>query len=98
MPSAIFLKRKSVSLYQPNANNKGQFCYLRLFLGIENVSSRPLLRVEGGRGGTYIKNWKRWAILPRKKKLEKWPIFDQNHGLTPLEKSQFFDCLNVLFL
>ena len=25
-----------------------------------------------------------------KKKMEKWPFFDQNHGLTPLEKSQFF--------
>ena len=24
--------------------------------------------------------------------------FDQNHGLTPLEKSQFFDFLNFLFL
>ena len=33
-----------------------------------------------------------------KKKLVKWPIFDQNHGLTPLEKCQFFDLLNFLFL
>ena len=33
-----------------------------------------------------------------KKKLEKWPFFDQNHGLTPLEKCQFFDFLNFLFL
>ena len=32
-----------------------------------------------------------------KKRLEKWPFFDQNYGLTPLEKSQFFDFLNVLF-
>ena len=30
--------------------------------------------------------------------MEKWPIFDENHGLTPLEKSQFFDDLNFLFL
>ena len=30
--------------------------------------------------------------------MEKWPIFDQNHGLTPLEKSQFSDFLNFLFL
>ena len=29
--------------------------------------------------------------------MEKWPFFDQNHGLTPLEKSQFFDFLNFLF-
>ena len=29
--------------------------------------------------------------------MKKWPIFDQNHGLTPLEKSQFFDFLNFFF-
>ena len=39
-----------------------------------------------------------WAILPKKKKFEKWPFFEQNHGLTPLEKCQFFDFLNFLFL
>ena len=33
-----------------------------------------------------------------KKKVEKWPFLDQNHGLTPLEKCQFFDFLNFLFL
>ena len=30
--------------------------------------------------------------------MEKWPIFGENHGLTPLEKSQFFDFLNFLVL
>ena len=30
--------------------------------------------------------------------LEKWPVLDQNHGLTPLENLQFFDILNFLFL
>ena len=33
-----------------------------------------------------------------KKKLEKWPFEEQNHGLTPLEKCQLFDYLNFLFL
>ena len=33
-----------------------------------------------------------------KKKLEKWPFLDQNYRLTPLEKFQFFDFLNFLFL
>ena len=32
------------------------------------------------------------------KMLEKWPYLNQNHGLTPLEKLQFFDILNFLFL
>ena len=30
--------------------------------------------------------------------MEKWPIFHQNHGLTPWEKSQFLDFFNFLFL
>ena len=38
------------------------------------------------------------AYITFKKKIEKWPIFDQNHELTPLEKWQFFDFLNFLFL
>ena len=38
-----------------------------------------------------------WPIFP-KKSFEKWPLFDQNHRLTPLEKSHFFDFLNFLFL
>ena len=33
-----------------------------------------------------------------KKKMEKWPIFDLNHGLAPFEKCQFFDFLNFFFL
>ena len=32
------------------------------------------------------------------KKLYKWPFLDQNHGLTPLQKCQFFAFLIFLFL
>ena len=45
-----------------------------------------------------LENTLSWPILPKKKDMEKWPFFDQNYGLTPLEKSQFFDFLNLLFL
>ena len=38
------------------------------------------------------------GLYQLKKKLEKWPFFDQNHELTPLEKFPFLDCLKVLFL
>ena len=34
----------------------------------------------------------------KKKKLEKCPFLDQKHGLTPLEKCQFFDSLDLQFL
>ena len=38
------------------------------------------------------------AYIAKKKKLEKWPFLDQNHGLTPLEKCQFFDFFIFSFL
>ena len=34
----------------------------------------------------------------KKKKLEKAPFLDQNHGLIPLKKCQFFEFLKFLFL
>ena len=36
--------------------------------------------------------------IAKNKKVEKWLILDQNHGLTPLEKCHFFEFLNFLFL
>ena len=33
-----------------------------------------------------------------RKRFEKWPYLDQNHGSTPLENLQFFDILSFLFL
>ena len=38
------------------------------------------------------------AYVAWKIKFEKWPFLDQNHGLTRLEKCQFFYFLNFLFL
>ena len=38
------------------------------------------------------------ADIAEKKKLKKWPFLDQNHGLTSLEKYQFFHFLIFLFL
>ena len=38
------------------------------------------------------------AYIAYKKMLEKWPFLDQNHGLTPLDKCEFFDFLDFLFL
>ena len=34
----------------------------------------------------------------KKKKLQKWPFWDLNHGLTSFEKCQIWDFLNLLFL
>ena len=38
------------------------------------------------------------AYIALKKKLEKWPFWDKNHWLTPLENCQFLGFLNFLFL
>ena len=38
------------------------------------------------------------SILRKQKTLKNWPVLDQNHALTSLEKCQFFDFLNFLFL
>ena len=38
------------------------------------------------------------GLIRLKKKFEKWPLLDQNHGLTRWEKCQFFDFLNFFFL
>ena len=38
------------------------------------------------------------AYIAFKKNWKKLPFLDQNHELTPSEKCQFFDFLNVLFL
>ena len=46
---------------------------------------------------TISQNTFSFSILPKNKKFEKWPFLDQNHGLTPLPKCQFFDFLNFLF-
>ena len=35
--------------------------------------------------------------MPKKRNCKKSPFLDQNHGLIPLEKCQFFDFLNFLF-
>ena len=38
------------------------------------------------------------TYIALQKKLDKWPFLEQNHGLTTLEKCQFFDFLSFLFL
>ena len=37
------------------------------------------------------------SLLPKKNRLDKWLFLDQNNGLTPQEKFEFFDFLNFFF-
>ena len=45
----------------------------------------------------YRKTHFRGLFWKKRKKLSKSPFLSKNHGLTPLEKWQFFDFLNFLF-
>ena len=60
-----------------------------------------LLVFKASKGGISFQNIVKdifMGYIASKKKLEKWPFLDLNHGLTPLEKCQFFGFLNFLFL
>ena len=46
----------------------------------------------------YRKRYFPGLYCAKEKKLEKWPFLDQNHGLTPLEKYQFFNVSNFVFI
>ena len=37
----------------------------------------------------WVNPFGKMSKMPKKKKFDKWPFWDQNHGLTPLEKCQF---------
>ena len=64
------------------------FNFLNLFF---NSLERRFLVLE------YRKGHFPMLYCRKKKKMEKWPFLDQNHGLTPFEKCQFFDFLDVFF-
>ena len=65
-----------------------------------------LLPINAFFGSRISKNTSYLPLLSKKNKLKKWPISEQNHGLTPLEKCQFFDffltscfyCLEMRFI
>ena len=62
------------------------------FPGEETHNIRDMSFLAGGKDITHFPG----LYSLKKKKIQKWPILHQNHGLTPLEKSQFFDFLNFL--
>ena len=69
---------------------KSQFFNFFDFLILESKNTFFLSRI--------LSNIFCWLILPIIKKMENFQIFDQNHGVTPLEKCQFLDFLTFCFL
>ena len=72
--------------------NHGKMSIFRLFRLLVFIAQKGVFSFQNIIKDIFL------AYIALKKKLEKWPFLDQNHGLTPLEKCQFFDSLNVMFL
>ena len=86
------LEKKAILGPKPWVNHFGKMSIFRLF---------ELLNFIAQKGDFSIQNIEKVICLTysaKKKMLEKWPYLEQNHGLTLLEKCQFFEFLNFLFL
>ena len=94
-PGLYCIRRKvgKISIFGPipQVNPFGKMSIFRLFELLVLLPKKAFFSFQ------YIVKDIFWSILPLKKGLEKWPFLDQNHGLNPLEKCQFFDFLNFLF-
>ena len=77
---------------KPWVNPLGKMSIFRLFQLLACIAYKGVFSFKNIVNDTFL------AYIAEKKKLEKWPFLDQNHGLTPLKKCQFFDFLNFLFL
>ena len=77
---------------KPWVNPFGKMSISRLFQLVVFIALKGVFSFQNILKGIFL------SYIAEKKKLEKWPFLDQNNGLTPLEKCQFFDFLNFLFL
>ena len=77
---------------KPWVNPFGKMSILRLFGLLVFIAQKGVFSFQNIIKDIFL------AYITLKKKLEKWQFLDQNHELTPLEKCQFFDFWNILFL
>ena len=82
---AIFGRKPWVSLFQ-------KMSIFRLFELLVFIAQNSLFLFQNIIKDIFL------AYIALEKKFGKWPSLDQNHGLTPLEKCQFFNFWNFLFL
>ena len=87
-------KSKKIGLFAPKpwVNHFRKMSIFRLFDLLVFIAQKGIFRSR-----ISYKTFS-WSLLPKKRNLEKWPFLDQNSGLTPLQKCQFFDFLIFLFL
>ena len=77
---------------KPWVNPFGKMSIFRLFELLITIAQKGVFSFQNIVKDIFL------VYIALKKKLEKWPFLDQNHGLTLLEKCQFFAFLNILFL
>ena len=78
---------------KPWVNPFGKMSIFRLFELLLFIAQKSVFSIQN-----IVKDILLAYIASKKNKFEKWPFLDQNHGLTPLEKWQFFAFLSFLFL
>ena len=81
-----------MAIFGPKPWVNCQMSIFRLFKLVVFIAWKGFFFLE------YLKTHFSGRYCLKKKNWEKWPFLDQNHGLTPLEKFQFFDFLNFLLL
>ena len=77
---------------KPWVNPFGKMSIFRLFELLVFIAQKGVFSFQNIVQDNFL------AYIASKEKVEKWPFLDQNHGLTPLEKFNFLDFLNFLFL
>ena len=77
---------------KPWVNPFGKLSVIRLFKLLVFIAQKRVFPFQNIVKDIFM------AYIVFKKKFEKWPFLDRNHGLTPLEKYQFFDFLSIYFL
>ena len=94
-PGLFCLKKKirkmAIFIPKPWVNPFGKISIFRLFQLRAFLSQKGLYSFQNIVKHFFL------AYFGQKKKLEILPFSYQNHGLTPQEKCQFFDCFNFLF-
>ena len=78
---------------KPWVNHFGKMSIFRLFGLLVFIAQKGVLSFQNIMKDNFLA-----YITYKKNKLEKLPFLDENHELTPLEKCQFFDFLDFLFL
>ena len=95
-PVVYCLKKKvgKMVIFGPNpwVNPFGKISIFRLFQPVVFIAQKGVFSFQNIVKEIFL------AYIVYKINFEKWRFLDQKHGLFPLEKCQFLDCLTSLFL